>query len=235
MSLINEALNRLEQERSEAKPQEKSHSFSTPVKNLYAENPLRRETTATNNEYEQYDSSSSSGLAGALILGIILISAVTAITYYSLPKSPTKPVQVKANSPSDTDPNSSTFRQTARREKTLITPKPRRRSFADALRDTLIRYKRNRLIATNDIRSNSSTINTHQKNQHTGTHLRATKKDAKKKFTLGAILASDSGVMAIINNQMVSLGDEIDGAKVIEIGKHHVILLQGRKRIILRL
>ena len=234
MSLINEALNRLEQEKSEEKPQQKSYTFSAPVKNLYDENPLRREPADTNNEYEQYDSSSNSGLAGAIILGIILISVVTVLTYYSLPKSPTEPVQVKANSPGDTNPNSSTLHQTAGRKKT-VTPKPRRKSFTDALRDTLIRYKRNRLIATNDIRSNSSTINTHQKNQHTGTHSRATKKKAMRKFTLGAILASDSGVMAIINNQMVSLGDEIDGAKVIEIGKHHVILLQGRKRIILRL
>ena len=235
MSLINEALNRLEQEKSEEKPQQKSYPFSAPVKNLYDENPLRKNPADTNNEYEQHDSSNNSGLAGAIILGIILVSVVTVLTYYSLPKSPTESVQVKANSPGNTNPNSSTLHQTAGRKKTLITPKPRRKSFTDALRDTLIRYKRNRLIATNDIRSNSSTINTHQKNQHTGTHSRATKKEAKKKFTLGAILASDSGVMAIINNQMVSLGDEIDGAKVIEIGKHHVILLQGRKRIILRL
>jgi len=235
MSLINEALNRLEQEKSEEKPQEKSYTFSAPVKNLYDGNPLRKEPADTNNEYEQYNPSSSSGLAGAIILGIILISVVTVLTYYSLPKSPTKPVQVKANSPSDTNPNSSTLHQTAGRKKTVI-PKPRRKSFTDALRNTLIRYKKSRLTAISGIRSNSSTINTHQKNQHTGTHSRVTtKKEAKKKFTLGAILASDSGVMAIINNQMVSLGDEIDGAKVIEIGKHHVILLQGRKRIILRL
>ena len=234
MSLINEALNRLEQEKSEEKPQQKSYPFSAPVKNLYDGNPLRKEPVDTNNEYEQHDSSNNSGLAGAIILGIILISVVTALTYYSLPKGITKPSRVKASAPGDTKSNSSTLHQTAERKKT-ITPKPRRKSFTDALRDTLIRYRRNRLIATNDIRSNSSATNTHQKNQHAETHSRATKKKAKRKFTLGAILASDSGVMAIINNQMVTLGDEIDGAKVIEIGKHHVILLQRGKRIILRL
>ena len=64
MSLINEALNRLEQEKSEEKPQQKSYPFSAPVKNLYDGNPLRKEPADTNNEYEQHDSSNNSGLAG---------------------------------------------------------------------------------------------------------------------------------------------------------------------------
>lgn len=54
-------------------------------------------------------------------------------------------------------------------------------------------------------------------------------------FKLGGILASDVGNYAIINKQMVSVGDEIDGARVITIDKYHVVLEKDGKRMVLRM
>jgi hypothetical protein len=54
-------------------------------------------------------------------------------------------------------------------------------------------------------------------------------------FQLGGILESSGGASAIVNNQLVSLGDEVNGAKVVVIRKYTVVLEKDGKRLLLRL
>ena len=52
---------------------------------------------------------------------------------------------------------------------------------------------------------------------------------------LGGIFWDKDKPQAIINNQIVGLGDELEGYKVIEIKKDHVILSDGANKIELKL
>ena len=54
-------------------------------------------------------------------------------------------------------------------------------------------------------------------------------------FQLGAILRSGEDSHVLINNQLVGVGDQIDGAKVVEIGKYHVTIEKDGKRLTLRM
>ncbi len=243
MSLINEALKQLEQNGSgDTRPSHPPRSFAPPVKNLY-ERPGERKKDDASQENLQPE---RTGLAGALILGICLTVGVTTITYYSLPKNRITPVQVKADPPGNSDNSTASRlrRSTMKKRINSHVPgdsqagaKPHRKSYIEALRDTLIRYKTGRISTINSVwkGTSPSTSSTDKETRRTKSHSQQAKQSKKRQFVLGAVLASDRGACAIINNQMVSVGDEIDGAKVIEIGKHHVILLKAGKRIILRL
>ena len=52
-----------------------------------------------------------------------------------------------------------------------------------------------------------------------------------KDFKLGAILQSGNAAHAIVNDQLVSVGDEVDDATVVEIGKYHVVLRRDGQRV----
>lgn len=54
-------------------------------------------------------------------------------------------------------------------------------------------------------------------------------------FLLGAILASGDGAHAVINGHMVTVGDEVSGARVVVIGPYHVVLEKDGKRLSLRM
>ena len=54
-------------------------------------------------------------------------------------------------------------------------------------------------------------------------------------FKLGAILSAGANSHALINNQLVRVGDEVDGAKVIDIGKYHVTIEKDGQRLTLRM
>jgi len=55
------------------------------------------------------------------------------------------------------------------------------------------------------------------------------------RFKLGGIMQSGGSARAIINNHLVAVGDFIDGATVVSISKHYVVLEVDHKRIHLRL
>ena len=54
-------------------------------------------------------------------------------------------------------------------------------------------------------------------------------------FKLGAILQTGDVIHAIVNNHLVATGEDIDGAKVVDIGKYHVVLEKDGQRVTLRL
>jgi len=54
-------------------------------------------------------------------------------------------------------------------------------------------------------------------------------------FLLGAILRADRNSHALINNQLVGIGDRVNGAKVVEIGKYHVTIEKDGRRLTLRM
>ncbi len=54
-------------------------------------------------------------------------------------------------------------------------------------------------------------------------------------FRLGAILRSDGSAHVLINEQMLTIGDMIDGAEVMAIEKHHVVLEKDGRRLVLRM
>ena len=54
-------------------------------------------------------------------------------------------------------------------------------------------------------------------------------------FQLGAILKSGDGAHAVINGHMVTVGDEVNGARVVVIGPYHVVLEKAGKRLSLRM
>jgi len=56
-----------------------------------------------------------------------------------------------------------------------------------------------------------------------------------RKFTLGAVLKSGYEARALINNQMLTVGQQIDGATVVAIEQHHVVLEKGGRRLVLRM
>jgi ribosome-associated protein YbcJ (S4-like RNA binding protein) len=51
---------------------------------------------------------------------------------------------------------------------------------------------------------------------------------------LGGIVQSNGQAHAIINDQMVGVGEEVAGARVLEIQRRQVILERGGQKIILR-
>lgn len=54
-------------------------------------------------------------------------------------------------------------------------------------------------------------------------------------FRLGAILKSGDGAHAVVNGHMVTVGDEVSGARVVVIGPYHVVLEKDGKRLSLRM
>ena len=54
-------------------------------------------------------------------------------------------------------------------------------------------------------------------------------------FQLGAILKSGDGAHAVINGHMVTVGDEVSGARVVVIGPYHVVLEKAGERLSLRM
>lgn len=54
-------------------------------------------------------------------------------------------------------------------------------------------------------------------------------------FRLGAILKSATGAHALINNHTVTVGDEVNGARVVAIEQYHVVLEKAGQRIVLRM
>lgn len=56
-----------------------------------------------------------------------------------------------------------------------------------------------------------------------------------EQFNLGGIMESGTGAHAIVNNHLVAVGDEVEGAKVVVIRKYTVVLEKDGKRISLRL
>ena len=57
----------------------------------------------------------------------------------------------------------------------------------------------------------------------------------ERSWILKAIKSSGSGRKAIINGELVEVGDELDSARVLEINSNSVVLDQGRNRIVLKL
>ena len=51
------------------------------------------------------------------------------------------------------------------------------------------------------------------------------------KIKLQGIIVTPSGAQAVINDQILKVGDSIEGVKLLNIGKDHVILLYGGKRV----
>ncbi len=54
-------------------------------------------------------------------------------------------------------------------------------------------------------------------------------------FKLGGIIRSGSDSHALINDHLVSVGDQVAGARVVEIGRYHVVLEKDGQRLTLRM
>ena len=56
-----------------------------------------------------------------------------------------------------------------------------------------------------------------------------------RKFALGAVLKNGHESRALINNEMLTVGQTIEGATVIAIEQHHVVLEKDGRRLVLRM
>jgi hypothetical protein len=54
-------------------------------------------------------------------------------------------------------------------------------------------------------------------------------------YKLGGILRGGGLAHALVNGTLVTVGDEVDGATVIDIGQYHVVVQTDRQRIVLRM
>jgi hypothetical protein len=153
-------------------------------------------------------------------LAVVVIAAVCAFTYLSVPP------QVK--------PEASGRPQLARAAAA-------RRTVASGVPAiTVEKLPRARLAAAGPASEPSppaATMPTSRPTSRPAEEIAATSRPAfdASQFRLGAILKSGDGAHAVINGHMVTVGDDVSGARVVVIGPYHVVLEKDGKQLSLRM
>ncbi|MDY7011703.1 MAG: hypothetical protein SVV80_13280 [Planctomycetota bacterium] len=241
MSLINEALKRADGigPNTETQPPRRS---THNVEHLYDEkvqtgsDPFETETEENPSRLLR---GSKTSLGGAAVLGVCVISVVAVIMHFTLPQDQQSPVEaeaglrrtqlssgVPADVPEMQIPPSGEENRT-KHEKTM------EKSDIAALQQTIAEVPRQNTARTPEITTPPPepvrVVPSAEGKQKP--HV----PKASDQLTLSGILASDGKRYAIINNQMVAVGDNINGVKVVGIGKYHVVLEKDGKQFTLRM
>jgi len=242
MSLINEALKRAEKEK-------RRNQTGAPAQ------PVSDETTPPRPPVRPAGRSPGGGRGGlraALILATFVIAGVGLMTYLSLPTEDKPPASVQAEpTPSagagKADPaGHTTHAEPGRR---AITPSRQRPQALFPYRNLLLKT-----LAEMQRQSRAMRPPRHQPQPGQPqppspppemgpgptipppvTTRPAVEPAPTAGLRLGGILQSGNEAHALINNHLVKVGDEIDGARVVAIGKYHVVLEKDGKRITLRM
>ncbi|MCD4698954.1 MAG: hypothetical protein K8R91_00060 [Phycisphaerae bacterium] len=238
MSLINEALKRAEaigQNTETPPPRRSTHS----VEHLYDDkvptgsDPF--ETAAEKKPFRLLRKNQTS-LAGAAALGVCVIATVAAIMHFTLPQDQRSPVEAGLRRAQSSRGATADVLEMqippADKEKRTTPDKTTEKSTVAALQQTTAG-----VISQNTAQTPKTTpppeptsevlsVEDEQKPQV---------QKASDQLKLSGILASAGKGYAIINNQMVAVGDDINGARVVSIGKHHVVLEKDGKQFVVRM
>lgn len=223
MSLINEALKQAELAGgNEQSPADGAKRSTYGVKHLYNDK-ASPDQPATEEEISRLFGKNQTGLRGAAILGICVIITVAVVMHLTLPPDQSGPAEAEAGS--TTAPSEAQTATPAEEPKTAPDKSPLTASLQQALAKAL----NGSAAQTSETAPPADATGADADEPQVGN------RSAGKQFRLSGILASGGKGYAIINNHMVSVGDEIDGARVIVIGKYHVVLEKDSKRLVLRM
>ncbi len=234
MSLINEALKRAEAVGRNGQTPPAKRSMHG-IKYLYADKATSGPDRSGNNSEEEISRLSSknqTSLRGAAALGVCVIATVAVIMHMTLPPDQRGPVEAEAGDA--TAAIETQMPQPAGETKATAdkTDKTTQKSPITALQQTLAGV----------LNGGSARIpKPARKGEPAPTAKPAVdepnpvNRPASDQFTLSGIMASGGKGYAIVNGHMVTVGDDIDGARVVTIGKHHVVLEKDSKRLVLRM
>ncbi len=231
MSLINEALKRAEViGRSEKTPVAKRSTHG--IKHLYDDKVTGRPTTsdkAAEEDISRLLRTKQTSLRGAAALGVCVIASVAVIMHLTLPPDQRGPVEAEAGGATATLETQTP--PSTEEAKAIPKETPEEPTFAalqQALTDALNRSAAQTPETTSPPEPDEAVQpDTSEKN--------SAHQPVSDKFTISAILASGGKGYAIVNGHMVTVGDNIDGAKVVTVGKHHVVLEKDGKQFTLRM
>ena len=170
------------------------------------------------------------GLYGAVVLGLVVIATVAAVMYYSLPPERQAPAHARAARP--TGAEADVDRTVAVMADYRPQPRPGGRAAPPA-----------RPLATDDeplggpppARAAGSPPPVPPQPDPPPAEATETDPLNPSDFTLGAILQSGDQAHALINDHLVSVGDEVGAARVVAINKYSVVLERDGKTLLLRL
>ena len=231
MSLINEALKRAEiVGRDDQTPPAKRSTHS--VEHLYGDKAPAGPASSADASAEEISRllrKNQTSLRGATALGVCVVAAVAIIMHLTLPPNQQGPVEAEAGG--TTAALEMRTHQPADETKTTPDKTPEKSTIA-ALQQTLAGIINGGAAQTpkpaRQPEPPAAVPSVPGKQKPDG-------QQATGQFTLSGILASGGGGHAIVNNQMVTVGDNIDGARVVAIGKHHVVLEKDSKQFVLRM
>jgi len=175
------------------------------------------------------------GLRGAIVLGGIVIATVGLVMYFSLPPehngfSPARAGGASATAPSGSQPASgskATATAEAEPEVALAPPKPAPKAAPpSAPPKPAVSVKTTPPPVKPAVATAPAVAPP------------AAPEDPPLRpayFKLGAILQSNGTGYALINDQLVTAGDVIDGAQVVVIRKYHVVIERQGRRLVLRM
>ncbi|MCK4625586.1 MAG: hypothetical protein KAV00_09775 [Phycisphaerae bacterium] len=230
MSLINEALKRAEVIGQNTKTPDAKRS-THGIEHLYDDHATGRKPppVAVTEEISRLLRKDQTSLRGASALGVCVIASVAVIMHLTLPSEQRSPVEAEAGGATAT---LETQTPTAD-EKTEAAPdETPEKSTVAALQHAIAGVLNPSTAKTPENTPPPEPVETIQPDTD---ERNIDDKPEAVKFTLSGILASGNKGYAIVNNQMVTVGDNIDGAKVITIGKHHVVLEKDSKQFTLRM
>jgi hypothetical protein len=229
MSLINEALKRAEVVGQHTKrPAAKRSTHG--IEHLYDDQAFGGggASALVTKEISHLLRKDQTSLRGASALGVCVIASVAVIMHLTLPPEQQSPVEAKAGGATAT---LETQTPTAN-EETKAAPDKTSEKFTVAALQHAIADILDSSTAQTSGNTSPEPVETVQPDTD---ERNAEDKPKVIQFTLSGILASGDEGYAIVNNQMVTVGDNIDDAKVITIGKHHVVLEKDGKRLTLRM
>lgn len=230
MSLINEALKRAEVIGQNTKTPAAKRS-THDIEHLYDDQATGREapSAAVTEEISHLLRKDQTSLRGASALGVCVIASVAVIMHLTLPPEQRSPVEAEAGGATAT---LETQTPVANEETKAAPDKTPEKSTVAALQHALAGVLNRTTGQTSETISPSEPVGTVQPGSN---ERNAGDKPDAVQFKLSGILASGNRGYAIVNNHMVTVGDNIDGAKVITIGKQHVVLEKDSKRFTLRM
>ena len=162
-------------------------------------------------------------------MGVCVIASVAVIMHLTLPPEQRSPVEAEAGGATAT---LETQTPTANEETNAASDKTPEKSTVAALQHAIAGVLNSSTAKTPETTQPPEPVETVQPDPN---ERNIDDKPDTVKFTLSGILASGNKGYAIVNSQMVTVGDDIDGAKVITVGKYHVVLEKDSKRFTLRM
>ncbi len=238
MSLINEALKRAEVLGQNTKTPTAKRS-THGIEHLYDDQATGSEhpPAAVTKEVSRLLRKDQTSLRGASALGVCVIASVAVIMHLTLPPEQRSPVEAeaglrRAQSSRGATATLETQTPTTDEETEAAPDETPEKSNVAALQHAIAGVLNSSDAKTAEKTPPPEPVETIQPDTN---ERNIDDKPEAVKFTLSGILASGDKGYAIVNNHMVTVGDNIDGAKVVTIGKHHVVLEKDSKQFTLRM